>query len=720
MVKTNIFLSKSKIPNNIQTYRIRTSLLNVEFNELENHMFNNGWFCFRQKDYVIFLRISATNYENVPIPAEWIDDNIEPFSWEVIDIDDINKFKICFNAAFRNVVRKMNSNLHVSRRKPIIKENYSNELFGEIESAEGFFYQPCLIEKRLGMIFHYRIFFPRGTLMNQELLTKTQLKPNNYFSKLNQFINKYLKKQFLFFIGEHKFAFNLTHTLVRDDIDLFEVSLSDEDEILTESSESGSEISNDNTLEEEVDDVIEIDLSSLKIYSNFENPINILPNNIVVGRDQTSNWRKNEPLTPIWQYLRDFGPYQNLDLKKLWMIPIYDDSNLDFRDNISNICEDLKNRGRHYRNPGFQDWLRNIEVITTDPIPININSDIDTWLTQVIQDQKNRDSDFPEKYRKNFPFQAILIIQMPYTNQYYEIKKVLSNRGIPCQIITQVDINNRNYAYYRWNLLTSIYAKLGGTIWTIKAKNPGRLNDINLILGFRFKRVPGGDFITAIATVITGSGEFIGYYAEKFDISQFRTTGMKLTEDQINKILSNLHIQFLSNIHDPSILITRLGPMPSEERELFIDYFNKLNISNYAICTFSRDLLRLSTISEDFLPLGTFIAHDRNKGTIIPIGNLRYKTGRKIISLSRRLSSIPTCYYLELEVNEGIYINDEDHNPIESLAHDIINLCWLNWQNVFFPIAGMPVTLNYAEKIANYLSHGVIARGELHDTLWFI
>ncbi len=195
---------------------------------------------------------------------------------------------------------------------------------------------------------------------------------------------------------------------------------------------------------------------------------------------------------------------------------------------------------------------------------------------------------------------------------------------------------------------------------------------------------------------------------------------MKLTEDQVQTILNNLRAQFLTDVHNPSILITRLGHMPSEERELFINYFQELNITNYGICTFSRDLLRLSTIPEDFLPLGTFIEHDRNKGTLIPIGSLQYIPGRTTYNLTRRLFSIPTSFYLELEVNEDIYLDDENNIPIKSLAKDLMNLCWLNWQNVFFPIAGMPVTLSYAEKIANYLSHGIIADGELRNTLWFI
>ena len=211
----------------------------------------------------------------------------------------------------------------------------------------------------------------------------------------------------------------------------------------------------------------------------------------------------------------------------------------------------------------------------------------------------------------------------------------------------------------------------------------------------------------------------MGYDAENFDITRFQSSGMKLTEDQIRMILNNLHSQFLSDIDNPSILITRLGPMPTEERELFINYLNELNITDYGICTFSRDLLRLSTITDNYLPLGTFIEHNRNKATLIPIGNLQYTAGRSTQNLSNRIS-IPTTFYLELEVNQGLYIDNDKYTPIKSLAQDIMNLCWLNWQNVFFPIAGMPVTLSYAEKIANYLFHGIIANGELRNTLWFI
>ena len=719
MVKTNIFTSRNTIPRHVKTYRIRTSSINIDFNELESHVFNHGWYCFRYNDYTIFLRISEPSNEDIPIQNDWVNEPLESFNWEVKDINSLNKFKICFNAAFRKFITQLNSNLRVSRRRPIIKENYSNTLSDKIKSATGLIYQPCLINERLGMIMHYRTFYPTETLMNRELLNLTQLRPNTYFSRLNQFIQTHINEPLRFFVGEHEFSFNLANTYVQDDIDVFEVPFDEEEEILEESFATESEFLNEHSLDEEIKEISVIDLSSLKTYSNFKNPQVILPNNIVVGRDQPSNWHQNKPLDPIWVYLRDFGPYQTLDLEKLWLIPVYDESHTEFRENVNKICTDLVNFGRYYRNPGFQNWLRNTEIAVTDPIPLNIRGDIDAWLTRIIQTQQNQDSSFPDRFQKLNAFQAIFIIQMPFTEEYFEIKRVLSYRGIPSQIISQVNINNRNYSYYRWNLLTSIYAKLGGQVWTIQARNPGRLKDINLILGFRFKRPPGQKYVTAIATVLTGLGEFMGYYAENFDITRFQSSGMKLTEDQIRMILNNLHSQFLSDIDNPSILITRLGPMPTEERELFINYLNELNITDYGICTFSRDLLRLSTITDNYLPLGTFIEHNRNKATLIPIGNLQYTAGRSTQNLSNRIS-IPTTFYLELEVNQGLYIDNDKYTPIKSLAQDIMNLCWLNWQNVFFPIAGMPVTLSYAEKIANYLFHGIIANGELRNTLWFI
>jgi len=719
MVKTNIFKSRNIIPRHVQTYRIKTSSINIDFNDLESHIFNNGGYCFRQNEYTIFLLISEPSNEGIPIQSDWINQPLESFIWEVNDVNSLNKFKLCFNATFRKFIIQLNSNLRVSRRRPIIKENYSNTLSNEIETAKGLIYQPCLINERLGMIMHYRVFYPTGTLMNRELLSLSQLSPNNYFTRLNQFIQTHINDPLRFFVGEHEFSFNLANTYVQYDIDMFEVPFDDDEEILEELLETERNFLNKHSVDEEIEETSAIDLSSFKTYSNFKNPLVILPNNIAVGREQTSNWRLDQPLKPIWRYLKDFGPYQTLDLEKLWLIPVYDESHTEFRENVSKICTDLVNLSRYYRNPGLLAWLQNTEITVTDPIPLNIKGDIDAWLTRIIQAQQNQDGSFPDRFRQLNSFQAIFIINMPFTEEYFEIKRVLSYRGVPCQIISQVNINNRNYKYYRWNLLTSIYAKLGGKIWTIKARNPGRLNDINLVLGFRFKRPPGQDYITAIATVLTGLGEFMGYYAENFDIKRFQSSGMKLTEDQIRMILNNLHSQFLSDIDNPSILITRLGPMPSEERELFINYLNELNITNYGICTFSRVLLRLSTITGNYLPLGTFIEHNRKKATLIPIGNLQYTPGRTTQHLSNRIS-IPTTFYLELEVNKGLYIDNDRYTPIKSLAQDIMNLCWLNWQNVFFPIAGMPVTLSYAEKIANYFFHGIIANGELRNTLWFI
>lgn len=716
MVKTNIYLSRNKIPIHIQSYRIRTSLINVDFNELERHVFNNGWYCFRYNEYTIFIRISEPSIEDISIPNEWISGPLESFIWEIINVNALNKFKICFNAAFRRAILNSSEALFVKKSKPIIRKDYSISPINQIESAQGIIYQPCLVNKRLGIILHLKRFFPKNILMNDELLKITQLNPSSYFTELNQFIHNNFPQILKSHVGQNEYIFNFTSPYVQDDTDIFKVSILEEEEELRHITNKLNKVE-DFELEEED---IENNLRSLKIYSDFSNPDIILPNNIVVGRGQTSNWRKNQPLKPIWEFLKSFGPYQVLDLIKLWIIPIYDSRYSEFRDNVKDICTDLVNFGRYYRNPGLKKWLSSTDIRISQPISVDIQGDINAWVTRVIQEHQDQDNAFPDRFRKDSGNQVIFIIQIPNVEEYYEIKRVLSHRGIPSQMISNVSVDDDNFKYYRWNLLTSIYAKLKGRVWAIQSRNKGRISDLNLILGFRFKKPSGKNYVIAIATILTGSGEFLGYYAENFDITHYESSGMKLTEQQILTILNNLNAQFLSHLHDPSILITRLGPMPPEERDLFVNRLEQLNITKYAICTFTRDLLRMSTITEGFLPLGTYIEHTKNESTILPIGDLTYKMGKWTKNLSNRLYSIPTSIFLRLEINKNLYIENEEFNPIYSAAKDIMNLCWLNWQNVYFPISGMPVSLSYAEKLANFLSREIIANGDLRETPWFI
>ncbi len=102
MVKTNIFTSRNIIPRNVHAYRIKTSSIIIDFNELESHTFNLGWYCFRYNEYTIFLRISEPSNEDITIQNNWIKEPLESFIWEINDINSLNKFKICFNASFRN------------------------------------------------------------------------------------------------------------------------------------------------------------------------------------------------------------------------------------------------------------------------------------------------------------------------------------------------------------------------------------------------------------------------------------------------------------------------------------------------------------------------------------------------------------------------------------------------------------------------------------------
>jgi hypothetical protein len=416
----------------------------------------------------------------------------------------------------------------------------------------------------------------------------------------------------------------------------------------------------------------------------------------------------------IWEFMKEFGPFLKPNIKKLWIFPIYDNRHPEYADNIKKIRDYLISNCPYYRNPGLEHWFKGILFPSENAIPIDMKN-IEGWLNGFINDQRIVDADFPDHYQENSQYQALYLIQLPIDEEYWNLKDIFCQRGILNQIISKIDSNQRAFGFQRWNILNSIIPKIKGIPWTIDTTNKGRNGDLSLALGFRFKR-KGSEFLSAIATVLSGAGNFIGYFAENFQINKLLSRGMKLSAEQIDTILTNLTTDFLHNLKDKSILITRLGIFPKEERAFFIKKLEKLNIQRYALVSIVSDLIKISTMNEDFLPLGTFFEHNSNQGTLIPIGNIFTNKGE----IKNQLFSISTSLEINLEYNKNFYQQNGQESEITGVARDIMNLCWLNWQSIFFPVAGYPVTLSYAEKITKFLVKGIQATGDLKRTTWFL
>jgi predicted HTH transcriptional regulator len=298
--------------------------------------------------------------------------------------------------------------------------------------------------------------------------------------------------------------------------------------------------------------------------------------------------------------------------------------------------------------------------------------------------------------------------QDDHTSPYYQVKRLLLESGVPCQMVDTPTLENADWKDL--NLALNITAKCGVTPWVL----PDAIPDADFFVGLSYTQSREGQRIMGFANVFNSYGkwEFYSGNTSYFKFEERTHHLARLVEETLTKLQAQL---------------------PPTPRIVF----------HYSAKFANRDRLAILDAARKVRPQGTF--------TFVWVNshhNVRFYDGRPETDGSLRRGS-----YVEVAENK-IFISTTGYNqyrramgtpkPIEVsawvrrpeglpraqpdrrvLAVQVLNLTKLNWASTD-SFCGEPITLKYAGDIA-YLTAAFLRQSEpftlhpvLEQTPWFI
>lgn len=292
---------------------------------------------------------------------------------------------------------------------------------------------------------------------------------------------------------------------------------------------------------------------------------------------------------------------------------------------------------------------------------------------------------------------------------YYRIKRLLFERGIPCQMLDTTTIMNADWKDL--NLALNITAKCGITPWIL----PNRIPDADFFVGLSYtqSREFRSTKFLGYATVFNRFGRW-EYYTGKPGAIPFEEKGRYFAE-LTKETLSRLN----SLPESPSIHFHYSSKFSKDDMEAILKAAREIrpNGTYSFVWINSHHNLRLYDSRPDTdgsVSRGGYVALTQNQLLISTTGSNPFR------------KALGTPKPLEITVRtimpDGSKLQEPD---LRTLAVQILSLTKLNWASTD-SITAEPITTKYARDIA-YLTDAFLRQGgdfKLHDVLastpWFI
>ena len=295
-----------------------------------------------------------------------------------------------------------------------------------------------------------------------------------------------------------------------------------------------------------------------------------------------------------------------------------------------------------------------------------------------------------------------------HNSPYYTVKKLLLEKGVPCQMVDTPTLQNADWKDL--NLALNITAKCGVRPWVL----PDAIPDADFFVGLSYTQSRDGQRIMGFANVFNSYGkwEFYSGNTSYFDFEERTLHLARLVEETLTKLQNQLsptpQIVFhysakLSKTDRSSILSAARNVRPKGT-------FNFVWINSQHNVRFYDN--RPET--DGSLRRGSYVEAAKNK---IYLSTTGYNPFRRALGTPK-----------PLEVSSWVH-QPEELSPAEIdlrvLAVQVLNLTKLNWASTD-SVCGEPITLKYAGNIA-YLTAAFLRQSERFDlhpalekTPWFI
>jgi hypothetical protein len=301
-------------------------------------------------------------------------------------------------------------------------------------------------------------------------------------------------------------------------------------------------------------------------------------------------------------------------------------------------------------------------------------------------------------------------------NLYSALKAESLGNGIPSQIITKEKFQAQDQI--QWileNIALQIYAKIGGTPWTVMSSSPRD----ELVLGVSRALDRQRNFVVGFVTLFTYDGDYQFLYS----LSPKPTEWSKLDEyrDALANLIVEAFEEYTQQQGQPTSLVIHICKRPGKYREIAAVEQALQTIGNhipYALVHLNEDSnYRLFDTSHQ-----TYIPESGIKVNLSPRSALLLLDGRPPDAQSgiRRKPGVPRVLEVTMDHRSTMAI---DRFP--DVVQQVFEFARVNWRG--FNAQAIPATLNYSYLVARLVAeigaqnwNAIASAGVLRDKAWFL
>lgn len=353
---------------------------------------------------------------------------------------------------------------------------------------------------------------------------------------------------------------------------------------------------------------------------------------------------------------------------------------------------------------GFKDLFRiPLEFVKERQIKEEASSEIKHAINATIQNDE--------------PDIVIVITSSRNEKIYTDVKASLLGNGIPSQVITAEILRNRQgLPWILENISLQIYAKIGGTPWTIMSSSQQR----ELVIGVSRAMDRKKNYMVGFITLFTHDGD----YQFMYSLSPKPVEWSKLEEycEELARLIVDAYKEYERKVGKPSSIIIHLCKRPGKFREIAAVEKAIQEIGGdlpYALLHLNDDTnYRLFDATHPTYVPQSGIKVDINPYTALLLldGRVPDQTGQEM----RRKRGVPKV--LEVYMDKRSTLSKEE---FPRLVRQVFEFVHVNWRG--FNAQTIPATLNYSYLTARLVSEigadnwsHIASAGRLRDKAWFL
>jgi len=391
--------------------------------------------------------------------------------------------------------------------------------------------------------------------------------------------------------------------------------------------------------------------------------------------------------------MREFGPFKKIEnANKIKLLFIYQN-----RDDANNLYLYLRNGLKHF--PG---------LLSYTGIPVSLPDHKGLKYNDAASLPKELEDFLLKEYPDVIYPETLAIVIGPFkkyesdeeeSEVYYNIKKLLLDKGISSQFINSSTIKDSNFHYALPNIAVAILAKLGGIPWKLENK---KYNE--LVIGFNIMRCHDDTFL--------GSAVFFDNEGKLGMVRGFPHADSKGLIQHLKKAI----LEYSKDFGDPDRLVIHYYKPPREKELRNIEFLLKdeMNLPTpFAVVEVNDSKTKMEICFDTECRMGM-----PESGTYVRVGRrneyLLFNNNRYQKDTVRRIEEeLPIKVKISFADTGGFH-----HRELITQVYEFSRIYWKGLKQ-----QSQPVTSKYSKLIADYSSK---FGGKIPDNLvaqkspWFL